>query len=243
MDLRIRETNSARVEPIENGWRMTVPAGGRGNYRLAQLDDYAHLKRSQFSARPPWTLNLRARASAASLPGTWGFGLWNDPYGVSLWMKGSPFRLPALPNALWFFHAAPPNYLSFRDDQPGDGFLAQSFRAPAFSPLVIPAGLALPFTRRTARRLLSRAIEEDAVRMEVDATQWHGYRLEWGQKRAVFKVDEAVVLETSVTPRPPLGLVVWIDNQFAAFTREGKLSFGLLENPEMWLEIEGLEIT
>ncbi len=242
LDLKARETNSARVEQIGNGWRMNVPAGGRTKYRVAQLDDYAHLMRRQFSARPPLTLSLQARASAEFLPGTWGFGLWNDPYGVALWMKNGPFRPPVLPNALWFFHAAPPNHLSFRDDKPGYGFLAQSFRAPAFSPLLIPAGLALPFARKTTRRLLSRAVEEDGVRLEVDVTQWHGYRLEWSPKRVVFEVDDEIVLETSVAPRPPLGLVIWIDNQFAAFTPQGKLAFGLVDNPEMWLEIKDLEI-
>jgi hypothetical protein len=54
-------------------------------------------------------------------------------------------------------------------------------------------------------------------------------------------VDDALVLETSVSPRPPLGLVIWIDNQFAAFTPEGKVGFGVLKNEAAWLEIEILE--
>ena len=56
----------------------------------------------------------------------------------------------------------------------------------------------------------------------------------------VFEVDQAIVLETSVSPHPPLGVVIWIDNQFAAFTPEGKISFGVLENPKAWLEIEDI---
>jgi hypothetical protein len=39
-----------------------------------------------------------------------------------------------------------------------------------------------------------------------------------------------------------LGLVIWIDNQYAAFTPDGRLASGLLEGKEEWLEIEGLEI-
>jgi len=243
VDLRKRETNQARVEKIENGWRMSIPAGNKGNYRLAQLDDYVHLTRKQFSSRPPLTLSLCARVSAQSLPGTWGFGLWNDPYGSALWLKESPFRAPALPNAIWFFHAAPPNYLSFRDDKPGQGFLAQSFSAPRFSAQMIPATIILPFAPRRTRQRLSRVIVEDGVRLDVDETQWHGYKLRWSPTRVIFEIDDAVVLETSIVPRPPLGLVLWIDNQFAAFTPEGKLSFGTVENPAAWLEVKDLQIT
>ena len=58
-----------------------------------------------------------------------------------------------------------------------------------------------------------------------------------------FEVDEVPVFESSVSPNPPLGLVIWIDNQFAAFTPEGKVGFGVLENPEpAWLEIKDIEL-
>ena len=125
------------------------------------------------------SLSLRAKASSSSIAGTWGFGLWNDPFGLSLGFGGSPFRLPMLPNAVWFFSASPQNYLSFTDDKPAQGFLAQTFRSPKFHPLLFLAGLALPFSRRTARKLLSKVIDEDSVALSVDVTQWHGYRLEW----------------------------------------------------------------
>ena len=41
-------------------------------------------------------------------------------------------------------------------------------------------------------------------------------------------------------PTPPLGLVLWIDNQFAAWTPEGRLGYGVLENAAAWMEIEEL---
>jgi hypothetical protein len=51
------------------------------------------------------------------------------------------------------------------------------------------------------------------------------------------------VFESQVSPRPPLGLVIWIDNQFAAFTPEGKIGFGVLKNPELaWLEVKEIEL-
>ena len=77
----------------------------------------------------------------------------------------------------------------------------------------------------------------------VAPTDWHRYRLDWREKRVSFEVDETLVFESSVTPNPPLGLVIWIDNQYAAFTPEGKIGFGVLANPEpAWLEVKVIEL-
>jgi len=266
--MNIRASSKAGVESIPNGWRLEIQKGDSLRYRLAQLDDYSRLARRNFPHHS-LTLSLRARASSDSIPGTWGFGVWNDPFGLSLGFGGNPFQLPALPNAAWFFHASEENYLSFRDpaidgrvsggvsihpsgnstaaavSRPpaaANGFLAQVFRSPRFDLRLIPAGLTFPFSRKTTRRLLSRVIEEDGVALSVDVTQWHGYRLEWSPRRVLFEVDGVRALETSVSPRPPLGVVIWIDNQYAAFTPEGKIRFGVLKNPEpAWIEINNLE--
>jgi len=240
-DLQTRHSPGANVSPITNGFRLSIPSGDAKEYRIAQLDDYAKLARGDYPHRPSLSLSLRARASAESIPGTWGFGLWNDPFGLSIGFGGNPFRLPALPNAVWFFHASQENYLSF-SDKPGYGLLAQAFRSPIF-PL---AGLArvggtLPFSRTHARTLMSEIVEEDGVRLSMDVTEWRAYRFEWSPTRSAFWVDDAVVLETSVSPRPPLGLVIWIDNQYAAWRPDGNIGFGVLENTEpAWLEIEDL---
>ncbi len=242
-DLESKHTPNASVLPIENGYRLTIPGVDKTSYKLAQLDDYAKFARKRFPALPPQTLSLRARASTESIPGTWGFGLWNDPFGLSIGYGGKPFHLPTLPNAIWFFHASQENYLSF-GDKPGNGFLAQAFRSPSL-PLgrLAKVGAMFPFSRRQARALMSEIVEEDGVRLGVDVTEWHGYRFEWRPKRSAFWVDETLVLETPVSPRPPLGLVIWIDNQYAAFTPEGKIGFGILENTEpAWLEIEDLNL-
>jgi hypothetical protein len=242
-DLESKHTAGASVSAIQNGYRLTIPAGDKHSYRLAQLDDYAQFARGDFPHRPSLSLSLRARASAASLPGTWGFGLWNDPFGLSIGFGGSPRRIPALPNALWFFQASQENYLSF-SDKPGNGFLAQAFRSPVF-PLgsLAKVGMAFPISRIKARELMGQIVEEDGVRLDVNPAEWHAYRLEWGPERCAFWVGEALVLETSVSPRPPLGLVIWIDNQYAAFTPSGKIGFGLLEKAEpAWLEIKDLDL-
>jgi hypothetical protein len=239
-----RATKNANVQPLQNGWRLGILKGDSSGYRDAQLDDYSQLPRHRFPHRG-LSLSLRAKISSISAAGTWGFGLWNDPFGLSLGFGGSPFRLPALPNAAWFFYASPQNYLSFTDDKPAQGFLAQTFRSPKFHPLLILAGLVLPFSRKVSRKLLSKVIEEDSATISVDVTQWHRYRLEWTRsgKRVLFYVDDVQVFESLVSPHPPLGIIIWIDNQYAAFTPEGKIAFGVLEGEEEWLEVEDIVIS
>ena len=242
-DLFVRDAGGGNIIQTSNCYRLTIPDGDNKQYRVAQLDDYAKSVRKDFPHRPSLSLSLRARASTESLPGTWGFGLWNDPFGLSLGFGGNPFRIPALPNAIWFFHASEENYLSF-GEKPGNGFLAQAFRSPAF-PLgrLLKVGMKLPFSRKNARASMSKIVEEDGIRLEVDVTDWHAYRFEWSPMRSAFWVDDELVLETSVSPRPPLGLVIWIDNQFAAWRPDGKIGFGVLENTEpAWLEIEDLNV-
>jgi hypothetical protein len=263
--LKPRFTPGASVEEISRGERhaayhLSIPAGKADKYRLAQLDDYTKTRRGRFPLHPPTSLSLSARASSESIPGTWGFGLWNDPFGLSLGFGGNPFRLPTLPNAVWFFGASEESYLSFRAPTTGgldtskksahptrpasNGFLAQTFRSPRFHPLLIPAGIALPFSRNVTRRLLGKVIGEDGIRLRVDVTQWHRYRLDWRENEVSFEVDDARVFESSVSPKVPLGLVIWIDNQYAAFTPEGRIGFGVLENPEpAWLEITNIDVT
>jgi len=242
--MKSKHTPGANVDTIPNGFHLSIPDGNNQSYRLAQLDDYAQLARRHFPTHPPRTLSLRARASAESIPGTWGFGLWNDPFGFSFGFGGTPWRVPALPNAIWFFHASKENYLSF-GKKPGNGFLAQSFRSPTF-PLgrLLQVGTTLPFSRTKARASMSEIVEEDGVRLGMDVTKWHAYRFEWSQMRSAFWVDDELVLETSVSPRPPLGLVIWVDNQFAAWRPDGKIGFGILENTEpAWLDIKDLDLS
>lgn len=296
-----QHTREAGVEEIVRGeaYRLSIPAGSPDKYRLAQLDDYAKAPRNQLPWRAPASLSLSARVSKEWLPGTWGFGFWNDPFGLSLGFGGTGWRLPALPSAAWFFHASKENYLSFgspraernkvktkralqtefpfeasnlgvnrastssgvtnappsaQREVAGNGFLAQVFRSPRFHPLLLPAGLALPFSGKTTRRLLGRVIGEDSLDLrenalenaqytELDLTQWHSYQLDWRESEVAFEVDGVQVFESPVSPRPPLGLVIWIDNQYAAFTPEGKIGFGVLENPEpAWLEVKEIDV-
>jgi hypothetical protein len=231
-----------------SSWRLEIPAGPGGRYRLAQLDDYQGLPRRAFPWGPPLSLSLRARASAGEIPGTWGFGLWNDPFGFAF-LQGGGVRLPVLPNAAWFFFASPHNYLSLRDDLPAQGALAATFQSPRWPPATSLLGvpvlplLLLPPAARLLRRLGRRHVRQDAVSLELDATAWHRYGIEWREEAATFRVDGQAVLETEVTPVGPLALVLWVDNQYAALPPDGRLRYGTLPNPEAaWIEIEGLVI-
>jgi hypothetical protein len=271
MTLNPRTTPGASVTPTENGWRLQIPAGPAGTYRLAQLDNY----RSRFPVNASTTLSLRCRVSPplpppifaqsnsasgeneagrkwgerGGLPGTWGFGFWNDPFTVSLGLQGTARRLPVLPSAAWFFHASNENHISLQNHLPGNGFLAQCFSSPKIPSLLLaPALLVLPFMfsktfAKWIRAFAGKIIHEDAKRLDVDVTQWHEYRLKWSPSHVEFNLDGAPLFETETSPRGPLGLVIWIDNQYAAFTPDGKIRAGTQENPApAWMEIADLEV-
>ncbi len=250
MHLHTRTANGGEaIETAPRTWRYAVPAGPAGTYRWAQRDDHLQLGRARFPLRPPLSLRLRARVSAADIPGTWGFGLWNDPFSLSFGVSGAARRLPALPNAAWYFFASQHNFLSFRDDLPANGFLAATFRSPRLPGALLALGapgLALLLARPTARllrRMVRAFVRESSAHVAVDVTTWNAYRLEWRADGARFFVNDALIHQTRVSPREPLGLVVWLDNQFAAFPPDGRLRMGTLPNPApAWMDVEGLEI-
>jgi hypothetical protein len=241
-----RCTPGASIQAGDRLYRLEIPAGAAGSYRVAQLDDTQGLQRGKFKHRAPFQVEMKARSSQRLLPGTWGLGLWNDPFGLSMPGTAGGLRLPVLPNAAWFFHASSQNYLALEDDQPGSGWLAAVFRSLAGRPLRRPgrAGSrpAAPgsgsWLGRLARRAGRLLVRQESARMDVNPCDWHTYRLEWQAQRVRFWVDGGLALETSCAPRPPLGLVIWIDNQFLAFRPDGSLKAGteaILE--PAWIEV------
>lgn len=238
------------VEVSPGNWWLEIPSGPSDQYRLAQIDDYAHLQPREFYWQPPVQLSLRARVSAAELTGTWGFGFWNTPFTASLGLAGTTRRLPTLPNAAWFFFAGRPNHLAFWDNHPAQGFLAATFRSVALPGLLLAPGilavplLLWPATARLIRRMLRLLIREDGKLVLADPTAWHDYLLLWEDQQVVFKVDGGCVLSTPVVPCGKLGMVIWIDNQYVAFPPDGRLRMGSSSNPQpTWLEINALSIT
>jgi hypothetical protein len=250
LNLHISQTPTAKVSQLApDSWRLEVPASRKHSYRLAQLDDSSTLPRSAFRWKPPLSLRLQARVSAEDIRGTWGFGLWNDPFSLLFATSSIVPRLPSLPEAAWFFHASTENYLSLRDDLPANGFLAGTFHSSKIPPgLLIPAypWLALtlvPGAAQWVRKSLRKLIQQDAVQVGTQVTDWHQYELRWEADRVSFKLDGQDCLQTRVAPRPPLCLVIWVDNQAAALPPTGRLQYRTLPNPEpAWMEIRGLSV-
>ncbi|MCJ7623090.1 MAG: family 16 glycosylhydrolase, partial [Anaerolineaceae bacterium] len=204
-------TPGAEVQNIGAGnWRLSIPPGIQGNYRLAQHDDYPHLPRRDFLWIPPLHMSLSARVSETLLPGTWGFGFWNDPFNISLGLGGTARRLPSLPNAAWFFHASEQNYLSLRNEQPAHGMLMATFSSPRIPSLFLSPGipflpfLSVPFTSKYLRRMASLMIHEDAAELDIDPTVWHHYQIEWHLEKVSFYLDDQVQFETETSPKGKL---------------------------------------
>jgi len=244
------EIGNGRVAVKEaNRCRMTLPPGLK-NYADAQLDDYRGLSRRKFPWQPPLRMRLRGRASHPAPIGTLGFGFWNDPFSLSLGQGGAARRLPAAPNALWFFYASPPNDMALDPFVPGQGWKAASLRSPSVPslllafPALIIAGLAqVKPLRRPLMRTALRLVSAEERLLDTALNDWHDYELRWEAQGAAFYVDNVEVHSAVNPPSGPLGFVTWIDNQFAVASPDGGFRFGTLPTQaEQWLEIENLSI-
>jgi hypothetical protein len=250
VDVHVTQSPTSRVVKLaDNAWRLEIPPYDRAGYRLAQLDDHGVLRRSDFRWKPPLKMSLQARISAPDIPGTWGFGLWNDPFSFLLAYGGVVPRLPALPEAAWFFHASPHNYLSLRDDLPGSGFLAATFSSKKvpFLLLAVAAPLMalsfLPGAAQAVRKWLRRLVHQETALIDTSITVWHSYEMECTSRKVIFSLDGMNILETGISPCGPLSLVIWVDNQFAALPPKGRLRYGTLPNLEpAWMEVRELSI-
>ncbi len=251
-NMKANQTPGAQVCEIDRDrhvWRLGIPAGPSDRYRLAQLDDYLSLPRRAFLWSPPLHLSLYARSSSRSIPGTWGFGLWNDPFSMGVLSKSGGKYLPVLPNAAWFFFGSPINYLSLSDAVPANGWLASTFRSPllpsAFSLLAIPALplLLLPPAMRLLRKFTRSLVRQEAITLDNDPTVWSYYELFWETECVEFHVNNQLRLRASVAPAGLMGLVIWVDNQYASLPPDGRLRYGFLSNSEpAWIEIGSLSI-
>lgn len=232
-NLEKREANHGQVEgSIDEEFWLILPQMDRPRYCLAQVDDYMHLPRRRFPYEPPFSMKLEAKVSGKDLPGTWGFGLWNDPFSAGFIAGGVSRLLPVLPNAAWFFYGSAENHLSLRDEVPASGFHVKTFRSPGipsvFSLLALPLAplLLCPFIARMLRRLARGFINEDGVPLEVDVTKWHSYEMKWREEEVEFTVDGRTIYRTRISPKGRLGLVIWIDNQYFRFDPRGRIGFG-----------------
>lgn len=227
------------------GLRFVNPAGTARRYGNAQIDDYQGLPRQDFPWRPPLQLSVEARFSHPSgqLRGTAGFGFWNDPF----WMTGRRFL--ALPAACWFFYASAPSDMPLALEAPGAGWKAatldaRSPRAAAHLAALAPVIPLLRMARLRARLWphFQRALRIAEAPLAADMTAWHSYALVWEPESVQFAVDGHVVLR-STAPAGPLGLVVWLDNQWMVARPDGRIGGGVLaRTATQWMEVRCLKL-
>lgn len=231
--------------------RLVVPPTEVNHYANAQLDDYhtwpagaARPRRRPFASAPPLRMALRARASRAAPLGTLGFGFWNEPFSLTGAVLGAP-------NVAWFFYASPPSDMALAPGVPGHGWKAATLNLGRWPGLLLaPAALAavgltkVPGLGRPILNLARRfARAHETPLADVALNDWHTYELRWRRDAAVFSVDGVERLRAPAPPGGPLGFVLWIDNQYAVASLEGRFGFGVLPLPEtQWLEVAGLTI-
>ncbi len=244
LDWLTEEAGGAIVAVHHRILRLTNPLSTHGHYTNAQIDDYRTLKRSAFRWRPPLTMAVRARFSHEKTVGTAGFGFWNEPFTRTL------SRFPALPRAIWFFYAGPRSAMELALDVPGRGWKAATFDARRW-PFVwlaptAPIAFALMRVKRFYRKLWplgQRAIGVSETLLDTSITEWHTYEIEWAEEHAHFFLDGEPVLSCRNPPTGPLGLVVWLDNQYMIVTPQGRFDNGLVKREEpQWLELDWIKV-
>jgi len=236
----------AALEPSRSGLRFVLEGATTRQYADAQIDDYRGRPRRRFLWHPPLRLAVRARFShpAGQLRGTAGFGFWNDPF----LMTGA--RWPTLPRAAWFFYGSPPSNMKLDLHTPGHGWKAATIDALRPAALLLaptaPLAVLLMNLQPLYRRLwptIQQALRIGEAVLNVDMTAWHEYTLEWGPEQAYFRIDGQTVLAKALSPRGPLGLVLWLDNQYMVVTPQGRFRWGLLEVPgRQWLEVSEVTV-
>lgn len=233
--------NGGQVGLTNAGLRLELPGASASQYSDAQIDDYAE---AGLRWRPPLRLSLRARLGADSgdIAGTAGFGLWNDP-------GGSRLRRLRLPRACWFLLQSAPGELALDTRSPGRGWMAMTmdasqWRVPALLPLA-PAALIAMQQRWLRERLWpigQWALRTRQARVHGRSDSWRRYQIDWLPERVRFSVDGRIILDTPFSPGGPLGLVLWIDNQYAIVRPDWRIGGGLLDAGPQWLEVADLRI-
>lgn len=221
------------IELPDGGWEMHLPAGCE-RYADAQIDDHRALPRNKFRWSPPLRMTLQARVSRTPAQGTFGFGFWNDPFAISLGQSGAARRLPSAPHACWFFFGAPPHDLALTPGVEGSGWKAQTLRGPSLPGLLLlPAAAGallltrIPGLRRPLIKLGVGMLSVDEGMLHPPPEAWHTYQIDWKVNEVTFSVDDAIVLRSNISPRPPLGFIAWIDNQYAVVSPEKGIRFGV----------------
>ena len=243
--LRRLEINGGQVYGEEK-LQLYLPPIAQG-YADAQIDDYGLAPgRKGYRWLPGTALSLWARFShdAEALQGTAGFGFWNAPFG------DPTVRMPALPQAAWFFFASRPSDLPFPHEGPGRGWFAATIDAGHRDALVVmplaPLFLLLNQSARLRARLwprIGRRLQTSFGPLDLPMTEWRHYELQWKPWGCTFLVDGKMALQTACSPRGPLGFVCWVDNQYMVATTRGCFRWGVLSTAAaQWMELADLRL-
>ncbi len=226
---KVAEVGQGAVTPAPGSLRLTVKPSPSA-YSNAQIADYDY-DVFNFNWQPPLRMTVTAWVASPvdHLRGTAGFGFWNHPFSPDS-------RRLRLPQAIWFFFAAPPSNMALAEGVPGYGWKAATLDAGrrgalALAPLALPAALLLriPALYRRIYPPIQRqlAIAERLIDPALLGER-HTYTLDWRTDGADFAIDGASILRTPFAPRGRAGFVAWLDNQYAVVTPQGKLRFGIV---------------
>jgi hypothetical protein len=235
------EQGGGEVQRQDGVTRLWRPAVTRAGYANAQLDDY----HTGLLHSAPARLDVEACFSHPldHLIGTAGFGFWNAPFA-----PGSA-RL-RLPKTAWFFFGSPPLNLPLAMDVPGDGLKVATLDAtpPLFLLLLptAPIGFLLMRHRGLYRRLWrigQCAIKVSEAPVNIDITTCHRYTIDWHADAVHFSVDGKHIHSTPYSPKGKMGVVLWIDNQYAIATPQGQFGWGLQAcDAPQWLDLHSLTL-
>jgi hypothetical protein len=231
---QISEQGQGTVTQADNSLYLSLPAVADSAYHNAQISDYD--KKRHFNLRPPLKMSVTAHMTvpANELQGTAGFGFWNHPFAPG------ETRLD-VPQALWFFFSSPPSKMALAKDMPDNGWKAATFNAKRwpFFALLPTAPLAIPLMNmeplyNTLWPLGQKAIGVSELALDGKLlSETHRYTIDWRIDRAIFSVDDTIVLEaTQAIPNKALGFVAWLDNQYAIISPKGQFGSGLVDVPQ-----------
>lgn len=227
----ITEQGLGRVSIENDALRLKHPAHDATSYHNVQISDYDASR--QFKFKPPLRLILTAEASTSDLRGTAGFGFWNHPFAPG----ESRFDVP---QAVWFFFSSKESDMPLAKGILGQGWKAATFNAKqlSFFGLLPTAPIAMPLMNfKPAYDALwsigQRAIGVSETLLDSQLLrEKHTYQIDWLSDKAIFRVDDEIVLEAKdAITQNALGFVAWIDNQYAIVSPKGRFGSGFVNVP------------
>ena len=160
-------------------------------------------------------------------------------------------RRLAMPQALWFFYAGPDCNMPLTLDQPHLGMEGCRGRHP-YPPIPLegpPLGAGRAPCSACSLSIAAygppsgRRLGSPSSPSPLPWKTGHIYTVDWQRDRVRFYLDGGLLLESDHSPAGPLGLVIWLDNQYLQFAPWGHFRWGLVAKEEcQWLEVDWLAV-